>query len=265
MRMHSLEFKDVINSPYFTIIEETDDYIVVDKPPHSLTHPSKPGQPYSLWDGLKDLLAYELACGAQLSIINRLDRETSGLVLVAKKLETARLLHEVMAERTAAKEYLAVVIGWPEADAFMVDQPLRKRNEVEMSNVDLQQMCHPEGAASLTEFRVEQRFTRPSTALGERFALVRALPHTGRMHQIRVHLAHAGYPIVGDKLYIQPDGNLYREHIETGWTPQLEAQLLLSRHALHSARLEVPWADGGRRVWEAPLPRDLEQFLGLPA
>jgi 23S rRNA pseudouridine1911/1915/1917 synthase len=255
-----LPFKDVVNAPYFTIIDETEDYIVVNKPAHLLTHPSKPGQPYTLWDGLRDLLAYDLACGAQLSIINRLDRETSGLVLVAKTLASARLFHAAMEERATQKEYLAVCFGWPEEDEFIVEAALRKRNEVEMTSVNLQQMVHPDGAPSKTSFTVERRFERETTA-GRRFSLVRAKPHTGRMHQIRLHLAHLGLPVVGDKLYVQPDGALYLEHIETGWTPRLAEKLLLSRHALHSCRLEVPWPEGGRKSWEAPLAEDLAEFL----
>ena len=86
---------------------------------------------------------------------------------------------------------------------------------------------------------------------------MRAFPETGRMHQIRVHLAHSGHPVVGDKLY-GPDDACYLEFIATGWTPALAARLLLDRHALHSAVLRLP-ARG--LAWEAPLPGDLAAFL----
>ena len=74
----------------FSIVEETADYIVVDKPAHQMVHPSGPGNPPTLWDGLRELLAFEIANGSRLSIITRLDRETSGVVLVAKNKATAR-------------------------------------------------------------------------------------------------------------------------------------------------------------------------------
>ena len=86
-------------------------------------------------------------------------------------------------------------------------------------------------------FVVEERFEKKTTA-GERFSLVRAVPRTGRTHQIRVHLASLGHPIVGDKIY-GPDEQHYLRFIETGWTSELENALLLPRHALHSARLKV--------------------------
>ena len=113
-------------------------------------------------------------------------------------------------------------------------------------------MIQPAGAPSRTDFRIEQRFVRPD---GERFAIVRAYPRTGRTHQIRVHLASLGHPIVGDKIY-GPDETLYLEFIETGWTEKLEQRLLLPRHALHSAALEIK---NGER-WTTDLPADLAAF-----
>lgn len=89
-----------------------------------------------------------------------------------------------------------------------------------------------------------------------RFALIRCHPLTGRMHQIRVHSAHAGHPIVGDKLY-GPDERCYLDFIETGWTPGLAARLLLDRQALHAAMLG--WED---REWHCPIPADLASFCG---
>ncbi len=89
----------------------------------------------------------------------------------------------------------------------------------------------------------------------EKFALIRAIPRTGRTHQIRVHLSAIGHPIVGDKIY-GPDQRLYLRFIETGWTPELEQRLLLPRHALHSAKLAIE----GEREWASPLPPDLAEF-----
>ena len=243
----------------FTVVEETRDWIVVDKPPFLLIHPKKPGGPTTLWDGLRGLLAFELANGGQVSIINRLDRETSGLVLVCKSAEAARWFHETMKRRAVEKEYLALVWGWPERDEFLVDAPLLRQGEQRTTAIYLKRCVHPEGARAVTRFRVEQRFEK-ATSAGRRFALVRAFPETGRTHQIRVHLAHAGHPIVGDKIY-GPDENCYLEFIETGWTPSLEARLLLPRHALHSTRLAMDAQDGQRLEWNAPLAPDLAQWM----
>lgn len=240
----------------FAIIDETADYIVVDKPPYLLIHPTKPdGQP-TLWKELRELLSFEIANGGQVSIVNRLDRETSGLVLVAKTSAAARKFGLLMQEQQLTKEYLAIVWGWPDWEERTVEAPLDRQGKHEQSVIWLKQSIHPKGAPAQTEFRVERRFTRSTTA-GEHFALVRAIPRTGRTHQIRVHLASLGHPIVGDKIY-GPDERLYLQFIETGWTPELEQRLLLPRHALHSAKLAI----ANEMEWASPLYVDLAEFPG---
>ena len=102
----------------------------------------------------------------------------------------------------------------------------------EFSRIHLKQMVHPDGALRADSLRLWSSAT--SIAAAAASACLRAFPQTGRMHQIRVHLAHAGHPIVGDKLY-GPDEGCYLEFIETGWTPALAARLLLPRHALHAS------------------------------
>jgi 23S rRNA pseudouridine1911/1915/1917 synthase len=242
----------------FSIVAETDDFMVVEKPPFLLVHPTKPSSARTLWGELKQLLAFEIANGGQVSIVNRLDRETSGLVLVAKNAAAARRFGLLMQEQRIAKEYLAIVWGWPEWETNSVDAPLARQGEHVPSAIWLKQMIHPDGAPARTDFRVEQRVTRSS---GERFSIIRAFPRTGRTHQIRVHLASLGHPIVGDKIY-GPDEKLYLEFIETGWTPELQRRLLLPRHALHSTTLEIE----GRERWTSALPSDLASFAdgGVP-
>jgi 23S rRNA pseudouridine1911/1915/1917 synthase len=242
------------NPADFKIVAERDDFLVVEKPPFLLVHPTKPGNARTLWGELKQLLAFEIANGGQVSIVNRLDRETSGLVLVAKNSETARRFGLLMQEQRIAKEYLAIVWGWPDWETTSVDAPLLRQGTRMASAIWLKQAIHPAGAIARTDFRVEKRFTRNSE---ERFAVVRASPRTGRTHQIRVHLASLGHPIVGDKIY-GPDENLYLEFIETGWTMTLEAKLLLPRHALHSASLEIEVG----QPWTSDLPPDLASFVG---
>ncbi len=239
------------------IIAESADWIVVNKPPHLQVHPKKPGGPLTLWDHLRELLAFELANGGQISIINRLDRETSGTVLVCTTAEAARRCHAAMLRRAFTKEYRALTWGWPEWDEITVSAPILRKGEKEPSPIWLKRCVHPEGAEAITRFVVEERFRRKTSA-GDEFAWVRAFPETGRTHQIRVHLAHVGHPIIGDKIY-GPDERCYLEFIETGWTPALASRLLLNRHALHSERLFVE-LEGITHDWRAPLPPDLLQW-----
>ena len=240
----------------FAIVAETEDLIVVDKPAFLLIHPSKPTAARTLWGELKHLLAFELANGGQVSIVNRLDRETSGLVLVAKNAATARRFGLLMQEQRIAKEYLAIVSGWPEWESQVVDAPLARQGVHLPSRIWLKQTIHPAGAPARTRFAVERRFVR-GTAGQDRFSVIRATPETGRTHQIRVHLSSLGHPVVGDKIY-GPDEGLYLEFIETGWTPALQSRLLLPRHALHSAALKIE----GNETWTSPLPADLRTFAG---
>lgn len=237
----------------FKIVDETDDYVVVDKPPFLLAHPTKPNGAPTLWKELRELLAFEVANGGQVSIVNRLDRETSGLVLVAKTTAAARRFGMLMQQRRLKKEYLAIVWGWPEWEVKIADAPLDRQGKHRQSAIWLKQTIHPAGAAAQTEFRVGRRFTK--SEYGNKFSLIRAVLLTGRTHQIRVHLASVGYPIVGDKIY-GPDEQLYLRFIQTGWTPELERQLLLPRHALHSTKLAID----SEIEWNSPLPVDLAEF-----
>jgi len=248
-------------SPYdFSILDETEDWIVVDKPAPLQIHPSKPADAgLTLWDGLRAMLSYEIANGGQVSIINRLDRETSGAVLIAKNAETARRFGKAMMRRQCGKTYLAIVRGWPEWEARTLDAPIRRAGEVMDSPIWVKQMVHAGGAPCVTDFRVLDGFERRVNNAGQRFALIQAKPLTGRMHQIRVHLAHLGYPVVGDKIY-GGDESCYLEFVETGWTAALQRKLLLPRQALHSQRLEIEDSHGSL-AWEAPIARDLRAFI----
>jgi len=243
-------------APKFQIVAETDEYLVVDKPPFLLIHPSKPDGTPTLWAALRELLAFELVNGGQVSIVNRLDRETSGLVLIAKNREAARRFGKAMERQQIKKEYLAIVHGWPEWETTIVDAPLARQGEFGASAIWLKQAIHERGAFAQTEFRAESRFVRENEEREDRFSIVRAIPRTGRTHQIRVHLTHLGHSIVGDKIY-GPNEELYLQFIETGWTDSLARHLLLPRHALHSARIYIQ----DEFDWQSPLPEDLNSWL----
>ena len=239
----------------FKIIDETADYIVVDKPPLLLVHPTKPSAAPTLWGELQQLLAFEIANGGQVSIVNRLDRETSGIVLVAKNVGAAREFGLLMQGRRVLKEYMAIVWGWPEWEARKVVGPVIRQGKVAKSTIYLKQCIHERGAEAVTELEVVRRFRKSATPDGL-FALVKARPLTGRTHQIRVHLASLRHAIVGDKIY-GPDERLYLHFIQSGWTPELARELLLPRHALHATRLRLDRS----RDWSCPLAPDLAEWI----
>jgi 23S rRNA pseudouridine1911/1915/1917 synthase len=229
----------------FRILDESEDWIVVDKPAPLIVHPANRKPEPTLLGGLENLLMFEISNGAALGIVNRLDRDTSGIVLVSKHKEAARQLGWIFERREAKKEYLAIVKGWPEVDRWECDAPIIRAGDIVSSEIWVRQMVSADGRESFTSFEVEKRFERNEG----RFSLIRCFPKTGRMHQIRVHLAESGFPIAGDKIY-SGNGSEYLEWMVTGWTPGLKERLLLPRHALHATSLEIKWMDQHHR-WES--------------
>lgn len=246
--------------PHFDVLYEDDAVLVVDKAAPLLTHPTGEKNEPTLWHGVRELLAYELACGGQVSFINRLDRETSGITLIAKTAVAARELGKAMQHRLLQKEYYAVVQGVPEWFAACCDEPILRMEEVAQTRIHVRQCCHPLGKHCCTEFEVLQRV--PARNELPPLALLRCVPHTGRLHQIRVHAAHLGFPLLGDKIYGGNENN-YLDFIAEGWTPDLAARLHIERHALHACALRFPL---GERMIEvrSPLPGDLAAVLSRP-
>jgi 23S rRNA pseudouridine1911/1915/1917 synthase len=240
----------------FRVIDESEDWIVVDKPAPLIVHPANNKPEPTLLGGLEQLLAYEIQNGGSLGIVTRLDRETSGVVLISKNKEAARELGWIFERRQAEKQYLAIVHGWPETDGWECAQPIIRAGLLGPSEIWVRQMVSALGRDCLTRFQVEERFERA----GRRFTRIRCLPETGRMHQIRVHLAGSGFPIVGDKIY-SGDGSEYLEWMDTGWTPELKRRLILPRHALHAASLGIVW-NGNPICWEAEMARDMAEYSG---
>jgi 23S rRNA pseudouridine1911/1915/1917 synthase len=239
----------------FKVLDESADWLVVDKPAPLIVHPANRKPEPTLLGGVEHLLAFEIENGARPAIVNRLDRDTSGVVLIAKHTAAARELGMIFERREAEKQYLAIVSGWPVADTWSCPEPIIRAGEIGPSSIWVRQIVSASGRECLTRFQVEQRFERH----GGRFSLIRCFPETGRMHQIRVHLAHCGHPVLGDKLY-SGDGSEYLKWMAEGWTADLGKTLHLPRHALHAAVLRIPW-NGGMIEWKARLAEDLIEFI----
>lgn len=163
-----------------------------------------------------------------------------------------------MEHRLIHKEYFAIVLGWPKQDVYEIDAPLARQGKHQTSRIWLKQTVHPKGARAFTTVKVEKRF-RKQTTNGEYFSLIRAIPKTGRTHQIRVHLSFIGHSVLGDKIYGSDEQN-YLDFIETGWTLNLERSLLFPRHALHSTMLRIEDAEL-KKEWQLSLPLDMKSFV----
>jgi 23S rRNA pseudouridine1911/1915/1917 synthase len=225
----------------FAIIAEDSDLLVINKPAGLVCHPTKADAYSSLIGRIRLYLGPDI----RPQLINRLDRETSGVTLVAKNEATARQIRRLWEQRQVRKEYLAIVHGHPDLDHCLIEASIGKD---EASRVAIKDCVRPDGAWARTEFQVQQRFSRVIPALGaspapeQPFSLLRVHAETGRKHQIRIHLAHAGHPIVGDKLY-GGDEDLYLALVEDRLTPDQRGRLILPHQALHAREVCFFWQE----------------------
>jgi len=218
----------------FEVIHEDDALLVVSKPAGLACHPTK-GDAYS---SLISRVRLHLAGRGGPQLINRLDRETSGVVLVAKEATSARLWRRRWESGEIKKVYLAIVHGSMSPDEAVIDAPLGRD---EASRVAIKDTVRADGAPAQTGFHVLRRFDRD----GKSFSLLEVRPLTGRKHQIRIHLAHVGHPIVGDKLY-GGDEQIYLDFVLGRLSAEQRARLLLPNHALHAQ--SVQWGNGSQEV-----------------
>lgn len=233
------------------VIFEDGDVIAVNKPAGMCVHPSAGHTTGTLVNALlhhcTDLSSINGA--VRPGIVHRLDADTTGVIIAAKNDAAHQGLQEQFMARTVCKTYVALCYGDPRLDRFSCDgrigrHPVRRKEMTVMRDP-------AEGRAARTDFEVVQRLSGKGKAAhgssrGPVF-LVLARPHTGRTHQIRVHLAKAGYPILADLLYGREES-----------LPELN----LSRHALHALRLEIDHPRTGNRLrLEAPLADDMKSAL----
>ena len=211
---------------------EDEHLLVVDKPAGVVVHPSAGHAEGTLVHGL---LAHDVEGGEEADrpgIVHRLDRDTSGLLVVARSPEAHRRLQELVRRRELTREYLALVVGRPRSRRGTIDAPIgRDRHDPLRHSLDT---ATPRDA--VTHFEIEREL--------DGYTLLRVTLETGRTHQIRVHLAAIDLPIAGDPTYGRPGA------------------LGLDRQFLHAARLAFEHPFGGERVdVESPLPADLQAAL----
>jgi 23S rRNA pseudouridine1911/1915/1917 synthase len=224
------------------IVHQDAAVIVLNKPPGLVVHPGAGNREHTLQNAL---LAHDpkLARVPRSGLVHRIDKDTSGLLVVARTLEAHTTLVAALAAHEVEREYLAVCTG-AMTGGGTVDQPIG-RHRTQRTKMAVR----ADGRSAVTHYRIEQRF-RAHT-------LARVRLETGRTHQIRVHLAHAGYPIAGDPVY----GG--RRRLPAGASAQLRAALEgFQRQALHAARLSFVHPRSGKAVsYDAPLPADLAGLL----
>tara|TARA_R110002049_G_scaffold83933_14_gene213637 strand:+ start:3006 stop:3911 length:906 start_codon:yes stop_codon:yes gene_type:complete len=215
------------------IIHEDDDLLVIDKPSGLAVHGGS-----GLSFGLIECLRQVRPDARYLELVHRLDRDTSGVILIAKRAPILRELHRQLREKHIEKRYLALVCGkWPRA-VRVVDAPLEKN--VLQSGERMVRVSR-DGKRAVTEFSVVERFAGAT--------LIEARPITGRTHQIRVHAQQAGFPLLGDEKYSDDR------------TAAFARQIGLKRLFLHAASLQFSLLDKGDFTLRAPLESNLDIIL----
>lgn len=236
------------------VLYEDDGMVVVNKPAGMVVHPARGN-----WTGtLTSALAYRFQSLSDIGgptrpgIVHRLDRETSGVIVVAKTNAFHLNLAEQWHDREVKKEYLAITAGVLDRDRDMIDAPIGK-HPFQREKMAIRDR-HESSRQAKTFYQVLGRFGR--------FSLVKAMPETGRTHQIRVHMEHIGCPILCDRLY-GGHSEITRSQL-LGGRSLPDEPAVLNRHALHASRLQLRHPKTGQMMdFSAPLAPDLDRVVAI--
>jgi len=238
-----------------SILLETKDLLVINKPSGLVVHgDGKHVEPTVVdWimehrpetSGVGDMMKIEHKGETieipRSGIVHRIDRDTSGCLIIAKNQEAFEFLKAQFQEHTIKKKYVAIVYGWPRDERGIIDQPIGR------SPANIRAWTTKAGSRGMrpavTRFTVIKKFEKD----GEKFAVVDLYPQTGRTHQLRVHMSHLGHPIVGDPIY----------------AGKRVSSLAISRTALHAERIGFQTPEGKDVEVKAPLPADLAAIVGV--
>ncbi len=241
---------DVRMTALLDIVHEDEGLLVVNKPAGLVCHPTK-GDVYSSLISRVRLYCDRYA-SCSIHLINRLDRETSGLVLVAKMDAVAAAMRRRWEVGAVSKTYVAVVEGKVNGLEGEIDLPI---GPDEKSAIAIKGCVRRDGAPSRTLYRR----LRVLSSNGEIYSVLRVFPKSGRKHQIRIHLAHVGHPIVGDKIY-GADEQFYLAFVESRLNAFQRARLRLENHALHAGGLEWTENENYRRFEVLP-NLEMQRFM----
>ncbi len=228
----------------FRVVHRDAAIFVIDKPAGLVVHPGAGISEGTLQNALLQLDP-KLAHVPRAGIVHRLDKDTSGLLVVARTPEAQAVLVRALAERDMGREYLALCQGVMTGGGT-VNEPIG-RHRTQRTRMAVR----GDGREAITHYRIERRFGAHT--------LVRVQLETGRTHQIRVHLAHIGHPVVGDPVYAG------RRRTPAGVAPAVrEAMSSFGRQALHASRLTLTHPKNGREMsFESPLPKDFAKLLKI--
>ena len=219
------------------IVYEDDDLILINKQPGIIVHPTK-GHPEHTIANAVMYYMNETRQSFKVRFANRIDMDTTGIIIVAKNANAQNDLSDQMRRGTVIKKYIALVQGNVDGDHFIIDEPVGRPSQESIRRVVMSEG----GKKAVSEVRVIERFS--SEAYGPH-TLVEVTLHTGRTHQIRVHMSHIGNIIAGDELYY-------------GRTD------LISRQALHAYHIEFTHpATGAQMVFDAPCPEDIQKAISI--
>ena len=227
------------------IVEEDDNLLIINKPGWLVCHPSKNGPMSSLVGVVREYTGAD-----KLHLVARLDRETSGLVIFAKRPSVARKFQMAIQNRIVKKAYIALVEG-EFSEPIHVDLPIARRRKGGGPVIVKSEVSHDRSSQDAVTDYI------PLVSKNG-YTLCRVEPETGRKHQIRVHAEYLGHRVVGDKIY-GSDETLYIEFIEKGWTERLAAALPIQRQALHCYRYDFEFHEGAVS-FTAPLQADISDF-----